>query len=128
MAGDLVSHLQSQPKGNPFRQMADYLNANKSDLGAGAVAEAISKATDKFSNSTMGTASPVQVGNILVIPSRAPFPNAPVMGIRENGTVVMGRAPEMIGPKVEKMPDGGAVITPTEFPKGIQWETSGKSK
>ena len=58
-------------------------------------AEAIKVATREFSAGTLGTAPPVQQGAVLVVLSRAPLPNAPVTGIRGDGTVILGRAPRI---------------------------------
>ena len=84
--------LKSGFKGNPFREFLVRLNAAPVRLPPKEAAEAIRVATNKISGGTMGTMPPIQQGDILVVPSRAPIPNAPVMGIRGDGTVIIGRA------------------------------------
>jgi hypothetical protein len=71
------------------------LNAAPVRLPPDEAAEAIRVATNQFSAGTMGTMPPVQQGDILVVPSRVGLVNAPVMGIRPDGTVMMGTAPKL---------------------------------
>jgi hypothetical protein len=82
-------------RGNPFREFMRRLNARPQRLPPQEAAEAVEVATREFSGGTMGTMPPLQQGNVLVVPSRAPIPNAPVMGIRSDGTVIIGRAPRL---------------------------------
>lgn len=85
---------QAGYRGNPFREFMRRLNALPRRLPPQEAAEAIRVATPRF-NSRMGTMPPVQVGDVLVVPSRAPIPNAPVMGVRADGTVIMGSVPRI---------------------------------
>ncbi len=117
MARDMAAEGFS---GNPYREFARRLNAMPNRLPPEEAAEAIRVATAKYTNGTQGTMPPVQVGNILVVPSRAPIPNAPVMGIRGDGAVIMGRAPRL---ELAKGPDGQFLMPPqTRIQGDISWE------
>jgi hypothetical protein len=106
-------------KGNPFREFMARLNAAPVRLPPQEAAEAIRVATPKW-DSQLGTMPTVQQGDILVVPSRAPIPNAPVMGIRPDGTVIMGRAP---GLELVKDANGVPVFPPASRIIGdISWE------
>jgi predicted secreted Zn-dependent protease len=96
-------------RGNPFREFMQRLNALPKRLPPQEAAQAIEVATREFSGGSMGTMPPVQYGDVLVVPSRAPIPNAPVMGIQSEGTVIMGRAPKI---ELVKTPDGLPVYPP----------------
>lgn len=92
----MAQEMQAQGfRGNEFREFMRRLNALPQRLPPEEAAKAIEVATRNFSSGTRGTMPPVQVGNVLVVPSRAPIPNAPVMGIQANGTIIMGRAPRI---------------------------------
>jgi hypothetical protein len=107
-------------RGNPFREFIRRLNARPQRLPPQEAAEAIEVATREFSGGTMGTMPPVQHGNVLVVPSRAPIPNAPVVGIRADGTVVMGRAG---GIEIVRNAQGVPVMPPQARIVGdITWE------
>ncbi len=107
-------------RGNPFREFQRRLNASPARLAPPEAAEAIRVGTQEFTRGTMGTMPPVQQGEVLVVPSRAPIPNAPVMGIHADGTVIMGKAP-----KIEMVQDAGGrpVFPPQSRVVGeITWE------
>lgn len=93
-------------RGNPFREFARRLNALPRRLPPEEAAEAIAVATRTWDRN-MGTMPPVQQGQILVVPSRAPIPNAPVMGIRGDGSVIIGRAPRI---EIVRTPTGAPVL------------------
>jgi hypothetical protein len=82
-------------RGNPYREFMQRMNALTRRLPPQEAADAIRVATREFTNGTQGTMPPVQIGDTLVVPSRAPIPNAPVMGVKADGTVIMGRAPRI---------------------------------
>jgi hypothetical protein len=113
--------LQGGFKGNPFRVFMARLNAAPVRLPPNEAAEAIRVATKTVSGGTMGTMPPIQQGGILVVPSRAPIPNAPVMGIRPDGTVIMGRAPKI--DIITQDASGAPIFPPVARITGdIQWE------
>ncbi|MFO0606347.1 MAG: DUF4157 domain-containing protein [Polyangiales bacterium] len=106
-------------RGNPFREFMRRINLRTQRLSQQETAEAIRVATAEF-NPTMGTMPPVQQGGILVVPSRAPIPNAPVMGIRPDGTVMMGRVPRI---DIVRDASGVPVFPPQARLEGtITWE------
>ncbi|WP_280412770.1 DUF4157 domain-containing protein [Nocardia asiatica] len=108
-------------RGNPYREFMRRMNALPRRLPPKEAAEAIKVATRAFTNGTQGTMPPVQIGDILVVPSRAGLNNAPVMGIKENGTVVMGRAPRL--EIVTHTPEGKVLFPPQARIYGdIIWE------
>jgi hypothetical protein len=113
--------MQSGFRGNPFREFIARLNAAPVRLPPNEAAEAIRVGTKVVSGGTMGTMPPIQQGEILVVPSRAPIPNAPVMGIRPDGTVIMGRAPKI---DIITADASGAPIFPpiARITGDIQWE------
>jgi hypothetical protein len=107
-------------RGNPFREFMRRLNARPQRLPPQEAAEAIRVATREFSGGTMGTMPPVRQGNVLVVPSAREFPNAPVMGIRSDGTVMMGRAPKI---EIVRDAQGVPVLPPqTRIIGEIVWE------
>jgi uncharacterized protein DUF4157 len=108
-------------KGNPFREFQRRLNAMSPRPSPEASAEAISSATREFTGGTMGVAPAIRQGDILVVPSRAPIPNAPVMGIKSDGTVIMGRAAKI--EIVTTTPEGKPMFPPqTRIVGDITWE------
>jgi hypothetical protein len=107
-------------RGNPFREFMRRLNTRPQRLPPQEAAEAIEVATREFTGGTMGTMPPVQQGNILVVPSRAPIQNAPVMGVRSDGTVIMGTAPRI---EIVRNAQGVPVFPPQARITGdITWE------
>ncbi|MFJ5548707.1 hypothetical protein [Streptomyces sp. NPDC093225] len=108
-------------RGNPFREFMRRLNALPRKLPPQEAAIAIRTATRQVSNGTMGTMNPLQVGDVLVVPSRAPIPNAPVMGIRADGSVIIGRVPRI--EIVTTTPQGAPLFPPqTRLHGDITWE------
>ena len=108
-------------KGNPFRVFMARLNAAPVRLPPNEAAEAIKVATQKFSGGTMGTMTPIQEGDILVVPSRVALVKAPVMGIRGDGTVIMGRAPKL--DIITQDASGAPIFPPVARITGkIEWE------
>ncbi|MEV4051969.1 hypothetical protein AB0J55_12375 [Amycolatopsis sp. NPDC049688] len=108
-------------RGNPYREFIRRMNALPRRLPPQEAADAIRVATREFTGGTQGTMPPVQIGDTLVVPSRAPIPNAPVMGIRADGTVVMGRAPRI--EIVTRTPEGAPLLPPQAKIHGdITWE------
>ncbi|MFD5633416.1 DUF4157 domain-containing protein [Streptomyces sp. NPDC127077] len=107
-------------KGNPYREFMQRMNALPQRLPPQEAADAIRVATKRFTNGMEGTMPPVQVGDILVVPSRAPIPNAPVMGIRADGTVIMGRAPRI--EIVTQTAEGAPLPLQAKIHGQITWE------
>lgn len=108
-------------RGNPYREFMRRMNALPQRLPPQEAADAIRVATHRFTNGTQGTMPPLQVGDVLVVPSRAPIPHAPVMGIRADGTVMMGRAPRI--EIVTRTAEGAPLFPPQAKIHGqITWE------
>jgi hypothetical protein len=108
-------------RGNPYREFMRRMNALPRRLPSQEAADAIRVATLRFTNGTQATMPPVQMGDIVVVPSRAPIPNAPVMGIRADGTVMMGRAPQI--EVVTRTAEGAPLFPPQARIHGqITWE------
>jgi hypothetical protein len=83
-------------------------------------AEAIHIATQEWTGGSMSTMPAVMQGNILVVPSRAPIPNAPVSGIHPDGRVVYGNVPRLI---ILKDAQGKALVPLQIRLEGtIKWE------
>jgi hypothetical protein len=107
-------------KGNEFREFGRRLNALSPRLSQQEAAKAIVTGLREWAPKTMGTMPPVWEGDVLVVPSRAPIPNAPIMGIKSDGTVYMGRVEELV--RVTDPPPGHAVL------KGkVTWEDAASS-
>ncbi len=107
-------------KGNPYREFMRRMNSLPQRLPPREAADAIRVATNRFTKGTQGTMPPVQMGDILVVPSRAEIPNAPVMGIKSDGTVIMGRVPKL---EIVRTPEGVPVYPPSVKIHGqITWE------
>jgi hypothetical protein len=108
-------------RGNPYREFMRRMNALPRRLPPQEAADAIRVATRRYTNGTQATMPPVQMGDIVVVPSRAPIPNAPVMGIRADGTVMMGRAPQI--EVVTRTAEGAPLFPPQARIHGqITWE------
>lgn len=106
---------------NPHRVFMRRMNSLPRRLPPQEAAEAIRVATRQFTNGTQATMPPVQIGDILVVPSRASIPNAPVMGIRADGTVMMGRASQI--EVVTHTAEGAPLFPPQARIHGqITWE------
>ena len=106
-------------RGNPFREFARILNERPERLPPHDAAEAIRTGTLEISRGTMGTMPPVMSGDILIVPSRAPIPNAPIMGIKPDGKVLMGKVEKL---ELEKIGTGADIEFRSRLIGEVQWE------